>query len=113
MGGKWFELLKQTAPEVTHVSVVFNPDTATYAKLFLPTMEAAAHSLAVPLTVSPIQDSAGIERAFASVASEPNGGLVLLPDALPGRSASRWWRWRPAIACPRSTSTATSQERAA
>jgi len=81
MGGKWLELLKETAPEVTHVSVVFNPDTATYAGLFLPTMEAAAHSLAVPLTVSPIHDSAGIERAFASVASQPNGGLVLLPDA--------------------------------
>ena len=44
MGGKWLELLKETAPEVTHVSVVFNPDTATYAGLFLPTMEAAAHS---------------------------------------------------------------------
>jgi putative ABC transport system substrate-binding protein len=36
MGGKWLELLKETAPEVTHVSVVFNPDTATYAGLFLP-----------------------------------------------------------------------------
>ena len=81
MGGKWLELLKETAPEVTHVSVVFNPDTATYAGLFLPTMETAAHSLAVPLTVSPIHDSAGIERAFASVASQPNGGLMLLPDA--------------------------------
>jgi putative ABC transport system substrate-binding protein len=56
-------------------------DTATYAGLFLPTMETAAHSLAVPLTVSPIHDSAGIERAFASAASQPNGGLVLLPDA--------------------------------
>jgi putative tryptophan/tyrosine transport system substrate-binding protein len=80
MGGKWLELLKETAPEVTHVSVVFNPDTATYAGLFLPTMEAAAHSLAA-LTVGPIHDSAGMERAFASVASQTNGGLVLLPDA--------------------------------
>jgi putative ABC transport system substrate-binding protein len=66
---------------VTHVSVVFNPETATYAGLFLPTMEAAAHSLAVTLTVSPIHDSAGMERAFAAVASQPNAGLVLLPDS--------------------------------
>ena len=80
MGGKWLELLKETTPEVTHVAVAFNPDTATYAGLFLPTMEAAAHSLAVALTVSPIHDSAETERAFASVASQPNGGLVLLPD---------------------------------
>jgi putative ABC transport system substrate-binding protein len=80
MGGKWLELLKGTAPDVTHVSVMFNPDTVTYAGLFLPTMEAAAHSLAVMLTVSRIHDSVGMEGAFASVASQPNGGLVLLPD---------------------------------
>jgi len=45
-------------------------------------MEAAAHSLAVMLTVNPIHDSVGMERAFASVASQPKGGLMLLPDAL-------------------------------
>ena len=82
MGGKWLELLKEAAPEVVHMSVVFNPDTASYAALFLPTMEAAAHSLAVMLTVNPIHDSVGMERAFASVASQPKGGLMLLPDAL-------------------------------
>jgi hypothetical protein len=50
MGGKWLEVLKETAPELTHVAVVFNPDTAPYSGLFLPTMEAA---IAVTLTVSP------------------------------------------------------------
>ena len=82
MGGKWLELLKEAAPEVVHMSVVFNPDTASYAALFLPTMEVAAHSLAVMLSVNPIHDRVGMERAFASVASQPKGGLMLLPDAL-------------------------------
>ena len=81
MGGKWLEILKETAPLVTHVAAVFNPDTATYSGLFLPTMEAAAHSLAVTLTVSPIHNAAGMERAVAAVAAQPNGGLMLLPDA--------------------------------
>ena len=81
MGGKWLEILKETAPLVTHVAAVFNPDTATYSGLFLPTMEAAAHSLAVTLTVSPIHNTAGMERAVAAVAAQPNGGLMLLPDA--------------------------------
>jgi len=80
MGGKWLELLKEIAPQVTHVAVVFNPDTATYSGLFLPTMETAAQSLAVMQTISPIRDSAGMERALAAVAAQPNGGLVLLPD---------------------------------
>ena len=80
MGGKWLEVLKETAPELTHVAVVFNPDTAPYSGLFLPTMQAAAHSIAVTLTVSPIHDTAGMEHALAAVAAQPNGGLMLLPD---------------------------------
>ena len=62
------------------MAVVFNPDTAPYSGLFLPTMQAAAHSIAVTLTVSPIHDTAGMERALAAVAAQPNGGLMLLPD---------------------------------
>jgi putative ABC transport system substrate-binding protein len=81
MGGKWLELLKETAPHLKHVAVVFNPLTATYSGLFLPTMEAAARSLAMTLTVSPIHDTAEIERALAAVAAQPNGGLMLLPDS--------------------------------
>jgi putative tryptophan/tyrosine transport system substrate-binding protein len=80
MGGKWLEVLKETAPELTHVAVVFNPDTAPYSGLFLATMQAAAHLIAVTLTLSPIHDTAGMERALAAVAAQPNGGLVLLPD---------------------------------
>jgi putative tryptophan/tyrosine transport system substrate-binding protein len=43
-------------------------------------MQAAAHSIAVTLTVSPIHDTAGMERALAAVAAQPDGGLMLLPD---------------------------------
>jgi putative ABC transport system substrate-binding protein len=81
MGGKWLEILKEIAPEVAHVAVVFNPDTATYSGLFLPTMRAAAQSVSVRLTESRIHDTAEMERTFAAVASQPNGGLILLPDA--------------------------------
>jgi putative ABC transport system substrate-binding protein len=44
-------------------------------------MQAAAKSLAVTLTICPIRDTAGIERALAAVAAQPDGGLMLLPDA--------------------------------
>jgi putative tryptophan/tyrosine transport system substrate-binding protein len=81
MGGKWLEILKETAPGVAHVAVVFNPDTAAYFRLFLPTMQAAAQSSSVRLTESPIHDSAEMDRVLATVAAQPNGGLILLPDA--------------------------------
>src|ERR1700694_4533207 len=35
MGGKWMELLKEIAPTIRHVSVLFNPRTAPYFALFM------------------------------------------------------------------------------
>jgi hypothetical protein len=28
LGGKWLDLLKEVAPNVTHAAIMFNPDTA-------------------------------------------------------------------------------------
>ncbi len=36
MMGKWLQLLKEIAPGVTRVAVIFNPDTAPFASLFNP-----------------------------------------------------------------------------
>jgi putative tryptophan/tyrosine transport system substrate-binding protein len=40
--GKWVQLLKEVAPCVTRVAVIFNPDTAPYAALLNRGIEAAA-----------------------------------------------------------------------
>jgi putative ABC transport system substrate-binding protein len=45
LGGKWLDLLKQAAPSLTRVAVMFNPDTGPYSKFFMPVIEAAAVSL--------------------------------------------------------------------
>jgi putative ABC transport system substrate-binding protein len=42
MGGKWLELLKQIAPGVTRVALLFNPATTVPVKLFMSSIEAAA-----------------------------------------------------------------------
>jgi putative ABC transport system substrate-binding protein len=34
MGGKWVEVLKEVAPRITSIAVVFNPDTAPYGEPF-------------------------------------------------------------------------------
>ncbi|WJR81029.1 ABC transporter substrate-binding protein [Bradyrhizobium sp. NP1] len=47
MGGKWLELLKAIAPRVVRVAVIFNPETAPYARLFLPSIKHAGLSLSV------------------------------------------------------------------
>jgi putative ABC transport system substrate-binding protein len=42
IGTKWLEALKQTAPHVTRVLLIFNPQSAPFADLFLGPVEAAA-----------------------------------------------------------------------
>jgi putative ABC transport system substrate-binding protein len=78
MGGKWLELLKEIAP-VMRAIAIFNPDT--HSGQYWQTMEAAAPSLAVEFKRTPVRDVAGIESAVADLAGEPNGGVVVMPDA--------------------------------
>ena len=79
--GKWLQLLKEVAPGVTRVAVIFNPDTAPDAPLFNRGIEAAALSLGVTVALAPVHDDAGIEEAIASQAREPGGGLICLPNS--------------------------------
>jgi putative tryptophan/tyrosine transport system substrate-binding protein len=46
IGTKWLEALKQAAPRVTRVLLVFNPQSAPFAELFLRPVEAVAPHLA-------------------------------------------------------------------
>ena len=79
--GKWLQLLKEIAPTVTRVAVIFNPDTALFAPLFNREIEAAAPSVAMTVVLAPVRDDAGIEEAIAAQAHEPGGGLIALPDS--------------------------------
>jgi len=81
MMGKWLQLLKEVAPGVTRVAVLFNPDTAPFGPLFTRALEAAAPSLGMTVTRAPVHDDAGIEHAIATQAREPGGGLVTLPES--------------------------------
>jgi putative ABC transport system substrate-binding protein len=81
MGSKWLEILKEAAPRVEKVAVVFNPDVAPFAGDFFRAMETAAPSFAVQTIAAPIQDATEIERTINAFAREQNGGLLVIPDA--------------------------------
>jgi putative tryptophan/tyrosine transport system substrate-binding protein len=78
--GKWLQLLKEVAPSVTRVAVVFNPEALPTAPLWNRAIDTAAPSLGITATFAPVHDDAEIERAIASNAREPGGGLISLPD---------------------------------
>jgi putative ABC transport system substrate-binding protein len=81
IAGKWLELLKQIAPRVARVAILFNPTTAPYANYYLEPFKAAARSFAAQETIAPVRDGSELESVIAAQASEPNGGFVVMPDA--------------------------------
>jgi ABC-type uncharacterized transport system substrate-binding protein len=81
LGGKWVELLKEVAPRVARVILVFNPAMATFVEGYLSNFKAAAASLGVEGFVAPIHDLPELESVVAIQAREPNSGLVVIPDA--------------------------------
>ena len=81
MTGKWVELLKDIAPEITRVGFLFNPQaTAGGGSYFLRPIDAAASAFKVKAAMALVHDDNEIEAAFANLASNSSAGAVLLPD---------------------------------
>jgi len=78
--GKWLAMLKEIAPSLVRAAFVANPKTATYYDYYLQAAEAAAPSLGIAPVPTLVENATDIERAIASFASAPNGGLVVIPD---------------------------------
>jgi putative ABC transport system substrate-binding protein len=79
--GKWLEMIKEIAPGVRHVALMFDPDTTPFYPAFLHELEAANKSLAVELSASPVHNEAEVEAAITALAGEPGGSLIAAPDA--------------------------------
>jgi putative tryptophan/tyrosine transport system substrate-binding protein len=81
LGAKWMEALKQIVPGLRRVTTIFNPKTAPYYALYVRAIEKAASSYAVEPIVVEVHDDAEIERAISTLAGEPDGGLIVMPDS--------------------------------
>jgi putative ABC transport system substrate-binding protein len=80
MGSKWLETLKEIAPGVARVALMFNPDTAPFGRVFWQPVRDAASSFDVKPIQAPFRDAGEIEYAIEALARDGNGGLVVLPD---------------------------------
>jgi putative ABC transport system substrate-binding protein len=81
MGGKWVDLLKEAAPGVVRVAVMFNPATSPQSQFYMRSIETTAASLGVQATAIQVGATADIEPALADFARQPGGGLILPTDA--------------------------------
>jgi putative ABC transport system substrate-binding protein len=79
IASKYLEFLKEAAPRVARVAIIFNPELAATGPSYISSIEAAAPALAVLTIKTPIRNSVDIVRAIDAFAAEPNGGLLVLP----------------------------------
>jgi putative ABC transport system substrate-binding protein len=80
IGGKWIELLKQVAPALERVGLLFNPDISPQNEYQLQVMTKIAPAFGVEIVPLRVHSDAEIEAGMASLAGQPNGGLVLPTD---------------------------------
>jgi putative ABC transport system substrate-binding protein len=78
LSGKWLELLKDIAPNVTRVAVLRDPRIAAGIGQYAVIQAMAA---GVELSAIDMLDAGEIERDLAAFADEPNGGLIITTAA--------------------------------
>ncbi len=83
LSGKWLELLKQVAPQVTRAAVLRDPANPAGIGQFA-AIQGVAQTLGVELHSIDTRDAGEIERAVAAFARSANGGLVVAASASEG-----------------------------
>jgi putative ABC transport system substrate-binding protein len=79
IAGKLVELLKEMAPHLARVAMLFNPNNSS-AQLYWPLIQKIAKSLDIIPVAFPVRDAASIQDAIGAFVHEPNGGIVLPND---------------------------------
>jgi putative ABC transport system substrate-binding protein len=68
------------APHLTHVAVLFNPDTSPYAQFYADFAQETGKRLGLRVTTVGIKRADEIEEAIGNIGSSGTGGFIALPD---------------------------------
>jgi putative ABC transport system substrate-binding protein len=79
--GKQLEMLKAIAPKISRVAILLNPSQGGH-RLAVRQAESAVRALGVQLQVLEARTASEIDAAFAAMASQRVGGLIVLRDAV-------------------------------
>ena len=114
IASKWVQLLNDVAGELTHIAIIFNPQTAiSGGDYFYRPFEAAAVAMGIRPQSAPLDKAEDIGVVVAAIAAEPKGAIVVGPDLLPPLTNASSSRKSPDFASQRYTLFATSQLRGA
>jgi putative ABC transport system substrate-binding protein len=82
LGGKWVALIKEVAPNVEHIGIVYNPEPGNNSSAFRKSINEVASKVGIASLKTPSGDSSDIDRLIRSLTDQPNSGLIFLPDAI-------------------------------
>jgi putative ABC transport system substrate-binding protein len=77
LSGKWLELSKEIAPNLTRIAILRDPAIATGIGQFAAIQAMAPPSFGLELSPIDVRDAGEIGRDVAAFAREPNGGLIV------------------------------------
>jgi putative tryptophan/tyrosine transport system substrate-binding protein len=80
LSGKWLDLMREVAPRVSHIGVMFNPTTAPYARYYVDTFRSAASALSVEPIEAAVHSTTEVEAVMTKLGGAPDSGLVVIPD---------------------------------
>jgi len=81
LGGKWVSILKEVAPGLQRIGLVYNPEPGNNAAAFRKSVDETASVTGIVSVEVPSGGSSDIERLILSLKEKPHSGLVFLPDA--------------------------------
>ena len=79
LGGKRLELLKDAAPKITRVAVLYNPASPTDALEVKEGLPGASRALGLTVRSWEVRDADGFEKVFAALVRERPDGLYVAP----------------------------------
>jgi ABC-type uncharacterized transport system substrate-binding protein len=85
IGGKWLGLLKEAAPGLHRVGVLYNQNIAANVE-FLRTAQTESSLVGATVTPAELHDDTDIERVITEFAHEPDSGLIVTPNPLNTRN---------------------------
>jgi len=81
MVGKWLEFLKDVAPQIERVSLLFNPVSIVHVQAFIRILENAAQRRSTKLFSAPVNDTSEIASTLESLGRTPGNGLIVVNEA--------------------------------
>jgi len=79
IGTRWLELLREAAPRMVRIALLFNPDFDS--RSYMAAIEASAAAYGIKAVRTAARNAEEIEHGIGVFAAEPDGGLLVVPPA--------------------------------